>query len=144
MMRRKGRSLALQLLFAVDLRNEKLDEVKRTFLFDKHVPKDVKDFVERLCNGVQKNISLIDHLITTHCDNWKLDRLSIVDRNILRIAVFEILYCSDIPDIVSINEAIELAKKYSGKESGRFVNGILDKIREEKNHRNQEKSQNSR
>lgn len=124
--------MALQLLFAVDLRNDEIDEVKHTFFFSKHVTKDVKDFVERLSQGVRENLTSIDRLITTHCDNWKLDRLSVVDRNILRIAVFEILYCPDIPDIVSINEAIELAKRYSGKESGKFVNGILDKVREEK------------
>ena len=70
----------------------------------------------------------IDKVIAETSENWSLERISVIDRTILRFAVYELLYCDDIPHSVSINEAIELAKKYSGDESGKFINGILDRI----------------
>ncbi len=87
------------------------------------------DFVELLLEGTIKNKTEIDEIITKYVENWELTRLSIVDRNILRIGTFELLKTPDTPVNVIINEAIEIAKKYSTSDSGGFVNGVLDKIK---------------
>ena len=82
-----------------------------------------------LIGGVLKNLSDLDSLIKKYVKNWEIDRMAVIDRNILRMAVYEMLYQDDIPPNVSINEAIELAKKYGDIDSGKFVNGVLDKIK---------------
>ena len=86
-------------------------------------------FAEELARGVIAHHPEIDPLISRHAENWEIDRMGTVDRNAMRIAVYEMLYRNDIPPVVSINEAVELAKAYSSIESGKFVNGILDRIR---------------
>ena len=86
-------------------------------------------FAEELARGVIAHHTEIDPLIAKHAENWEIDRMGTVDRNAMRIAVYEMLYRNDIPPVVSINEAVELAKSYSSIESGKFVNGILDRIR---------------
>ena len=86
-------------------------------------------FTKQLVDGVRKNSVNIDQEISRHSHNWKLNRMSFIDRNILRIAIFEILSCDEIPLKVSINEAIEIAKTYGDKNSAPFINGILDQIR---------------
>ena len=86
-------------------------------------------FAEELARGVIDHHKEIDPLIAKYAENWEIDRMGTVDRNAMRIAVFEMLYRDDIPPVVSINEAVELAKAYSSSESGKFVNGILDRIR---------------
>lgn len=86
-------------------------------------------FAEELARGVISHHSEIDPLISQHAENWEIDRMGAVDRNAMRIATYEMLYRNDIPPVVSINEAVELAKAYSSIESGKFVNGILDRIR---------------
>ncbi len=86
-------------------------------------------FAEELARGVIAHHVEIDPLIAKHAENWEIDRMGTVDRNAMRIAVYEMLYRNDIPPVVSINEAVELAKSYSSIESGKFVNGILDRIR---------------
>lgn len=91
-------------------------------------PPDVRSFAERLVLGVSTHRDEIDGRITSASEHWRLERMPIVDRNVLRIAVFEMIYCSDIPHKVSINEAIELAKMYGSGDSGSFINGILDKV----------------
>ena len=90
-----------------------------------------RHFAEELARGVIAHHAEIDPLIAKHAENWEIDRMGTVDRNAMRIAVFEMLYRDDIPPVVSINEAVELAKAYSSVESGKFVNGILDRIRKE-------------
>ncbi len=92
---------------------------------------ELRLFADPLIRGTLEHLSEIDALIKKHTKNWQLHRIATVDRNILRLAIYEMLYREDIPPVVSINEAIEIAKKYSTEESGRFVNGILDKIRAE-------------
>jgi len=89
---------------------------------------EVKEFANRLIMGVDKELAAVDEVIVKYATNWQLKRMAIIDRNILRIGVYELLYAADIPPKVTINEAIELAKKYGDLESGKFVNGILDKI----------------
>lgn len=92
-------------------------------------PKKAENFFFKLVNGVEKNKQRLDTVIEDYSNNWKIGRMSCVDRNVLRIAVFEMLYCDDIPLKVSINEAIDVGKKYGTEESGAFINGILDSIR---------------
>lgn len=90
-----------------------------------------RQFAEELIRGVIANHQEIDPLITQHAENWDLERMGTVDRNVMRIAVYEMLHRDDIPPVVSINEAVELAKAFSSTESGKFVNGILDRIRQD-------------
>ena len=90
-----------------------------------------RQFAEELARGVIAHHQDIDPLISKHAENWEIDRMGTVDRNAMRIAVYEMLYRDDIPPVVSINEAVDLAKSYSSIESGKFVNGILDRIRKE-------------
>lgn len=127
--RRRARSLALQLLYALDISPADKTEVEELFWEGKKTNQEVKEFAQILVKGTRKNLPRIDLLISRHADNWKLDRLSSVDRNILRLATYELLYCEDIPPAVSIDEAIELARAYSTLDSPAFVNGVLDKIR---------------
>jgi N utilization substance protein B len=125
--RRKSRELALQMLFQLDVNKDGPNWRKQ--FWDLHpAPPDVKTFSEQLVDGVLKHQEEIDRLIQKHALNWALSRMSIIDRNILRCAVYELLGLSDIPAKVTINEAIEIAKRYSDEESGAFVNGILDHI----------------
>ena len=95
--------------------------------------KDIKDadiikYAEVLANGVSRNISEIDEKISEYATNWQLKRMAVIDRNILRIGTYELLFAPDIPPKATINEAVELAKKYGDLESSKFVNGILDKL----------------
>lgn len=127
--RRRARSLALQLLYALDISPADKKEVEELFWEGKKTNRKVREFTEILINGTRENITYIDHLISQCADNWRLDRLSTIDRNVLRLATYELLHLKDIPPIVSIDEAIELARTYSTSDSPAFVNGVLDKIR---------------
>lgn len=127
-MRRKGRELALQALYQVDLTG---DEPKRAVqLFWEHceAPDDARTFGEDLVGGVLEEQTRIDELIAGSSDNWRLGRLSHVDRNILRVATYELLCRRDVPANVAIDEAIEIAKRFGTDESPTFVNGVLDHI----------------
>jgi len=126
--RRRSRELAMQALFEMDMSHD--DSMARLALFqDSFKPaKKVLPFFTLLVKGVIENKTEIDSLIDRHSSNWKLSRISCVDRNIIRVAVFEILFCQDIPAKVSINEAIDIGKKFSTEESGAFINGILDSV----------------
>jgi N utilization substance protein B len=88
----------------------------------------VSAFTDRLTSGIHEHLKIIDERISRHATNWQLKRMAVIDRNVLRIGVYELIYASDIPPKVTINEAVELAKKYGDMESSKFVNGILDKI----------------
>jgi N utilization substance protein B len=88
-------------------------------------------FAEPLIRGVVQHRTQIDELIKKHTQNWDFNRIAAVDRNVMRLAIFEMLYRDDIPPVVSINEAVDIAKKFSTQDSGKFVNGILDKVRGE-------------
>jgi N utilization substance protein B len=95
-------------------------------------PNEERDeFVERIVLGVLKHCMEIDRLIEQCSENWRLDRMSVIDRNILRMAAFELLYCEEIPPKVTLNEAIDLGKRYGSGDSGSFINGILDRIQNE-------------
>lgn len=93
--------------------------------------KSTQEFAEGLIRGVMEKLPELDAKIKSLADNWDLSRLAPVDRNILRLAIYEMLFREEIPPVVSINEAIEIAKRYSTEESGKFVNGILDRVKKE-------------
>jgi transcription antitermination protein NusB len=138
--RRKARELALQALYQVDFYGPVLEDSVSLFWQDQQVGEDTVEFAQRLVEGVQRRSEEINGLIESHSEHWKLSRMSRVDRNILRMAVLELLEMDDIPYKVTIDEAIELGKKFGTGESGAFINGILDQIlkrltREEKIHK---------
>lgn len=124
-----SREIALKILYAVDIAKEPVEEICRKFWENsEEIDGSVKEFSDFLVYGVEANREEVDKIISTYADNWKLGRMATIDRNILRIASFELLYETDIPPKVAINEAIEMAKKYGDRDSGKFVNGILDKV----------------
>jgi len=125
--RRRAREFALQMLYQFDI-NRGTVNVTEEFWRDKKAPVRVKEFANMLVEGVIKNLSFIDEKIALSAEHWSIDRMAVVDRNILRMATYELLFLKDIPAKVTINEAIEIAKKYGGDESSSFVNGILDRI----------------
>lgn len=129
MKRREGREYALQLLFQFDFTGKKPDrEALDEFWGELKADDKTREFAENIINCTINNLAKIDAVIKKAAENWILERMAVVDRNILRYAVYELLYCPDIPSIVTINEALEIAKKYSSNEAASFINGILDKI----------------
>jgi transcription antitermination factor NusB len=129
--RTKARQLALQILYQIDITRENSATSLENFWRSqkKELDSAVKQFSLELVEGIQKNREIIDRKIAQYAENWELRRMAVVDRNILRQACFELLFRPEIPPKVAINEAIELAKHFSSTEAGKFVNGILDKIR---------------
>jgi N utilization substance protein B len=128
--RRHARECALQMLFQRDLSGNSHAEIRETFWDERPEPEDVRQFADRLVEGTVSQIDQIDRLITERAEHWRLERMPVVDRNILRVAVYELL-SSETPAAVIINEAIEIARKFSTDESTVFVNGVLDRIRKE-------------
>jgi transcription antitermination protein NusB len=132
MKRRKAREYALQILFRIDFTDKKLEKADLDeFWSDKQEKKEIRDFTEELVRGTLQRLEEIDKRLEGVAENWMLKRMAAVDRNILRSAAFEILYRKDIPPAVAINEALEIAKKYSSLESASFLNGILDRLAKE-------------
>ncbi|HWD18769.1 MAG TPA: transcription antitermination factor NusB [Verrucomicrobiae bacterium] len=154
--RREARERAVQFLFQHDLNApENLDEALDHFWESQRsaaitlekggatwgqkveIPPATTDeaatrmFADKLIRGVVENLPALDERIKQHAENWDLHRMAVVDRNILRLAIYEMLFRDDIPPVVSINEAVDVAKKFSTVDSGKFVNGILDKIKGE-------------
>ena len=127
--RTHARELALKALYQIDVRKENLLS-SYELLLDEGQPFDeaIKEFSDMLIRGTVDKLLVLDERINNYATNWELKRMAIVDRNILRLAFFELMFCQDIPSKVTINEAVELAKKYGDVESGKFVNGILDKF----------------
>ncbi len=133
--RTKAREFALQVLYQMDITHDDVGVSLGSFWqsLEEDLDTELKDFTEALVKGVAQNLKTIDAKITQFAANWKLERMAVVDRNILRLGCFELLFREDIPPKVSINEGVELAKKYSGPDAGKFVNAILDKVKIEKN-----------
>ncbi|MFH2092065.1 MAG: transcription antitermination factor NusB [Pseudomonadota bacterium] len=137
--RRQARELALQALFFLDM--EQLGSGKKSDLTidqnieafcsnnEEELTKSVKPFFDTLIHGVMEHKARIDDLLNQCSKNWKISRMPVVDRNIMRIATYEFLECDDIPDSVTINEAVEIGKKFGSKDSGAFINGVLDQIK---------------
>ena len=127
--RTKARECALKILYAIDITKDAPEDCIKIF-WDNHdiVNTEIRKFADYLIEGTCKNKELIDSLITKYATNWQIQRMATVDRNIIRMASFELLFAEGIPPKVSINEAIEIAKKYGDRDSSKFVNGVLDKI----------------
>ena len=127
--RTKARERALQALYQIDVASEDLDEALARFWRSfEPVEREVQEAAEALVRGVAAHRREIDDAIEGASKHWRLDRMPKVDRNVLRVAVFELLHSADVPVKVAINEAIELGKKYGSESSGAFVNGVLDRI----------------
>jgi len=132
MKRRRAREYALQILFQLDITGEDFtDEIFNEFWEGNHEDSDVRDFTRDVVLKTVENLQRIDALIQECTDHWSLQRMAVIDRNILRAATSELLFRPDIPPQVVINEAIEVAKKYSTEDSASFINGILDRIARE-------------
>lgn len=129
--RTKARECALKVLYQIDITRDSAEVLLAEFWKTQEAEPEVKDFTVRLVNGVSANIKKIDEKISKYASNWKLNRMAVIDRNVLRLGAYELLFCEDIPPKVSINEAVDLAKKFGDAESGKFVNGILDRINKE-------------
>ena len=133
--RRKSRELALQALYQWNITRQDpfliLDQLKANFS-----PADEEDeFAQQIVVGVLEHYNHIDELIEKFLEHWRLDRISIIDRNILRMAIFELLFREDIPPRVTLNEAIDLGKRFGSEDSSAFINGVLDHIQKEVIHK---------
>lgn len=128
--RRTSRELSMKLLYQMEIQKDGIKEQIEDFISENNINGEDREFICELIDGVLKNKRDIDNLIEKNLKGWKIDRISKIDLSILRLAIHEILNRPDIPLSVSINEAIELAKKYSTEESGAFINGVLGKIAE--------------
>ncbi|MBV8052231.1 MAG: transcription antitermination factor NusB [Acidobacteriaceae bacterium] len=130
--RRKSRELALQMLFQADMGRQAADEVRRTFWREHNsVSDEVRGFTEDLFRVAGDHRQEIDDLIERHAENWRMERMAAVDRNLLRAAVAELLGFPATPKAVVINEALEIARKFSSPESVQFINGVLDSVGKE-------------
>jgi len=127
--RRKARELALQMLFQWDLGRHSPEHVISSFLEAQKVDTDVGHFARALFEGTVAEVEALDRRVRKHAEHWRLERMAAVDRNLLRLALYELLHCPDTPPAVVINEALEIARRYSGKDSVEFINGVLDAIR---------------
>lgn len=129
--RSRAREVALQVLYQDDFRSEPEGGDDESFLRARLADSELVGFASGLVNGVRRNRGEIDAELTQKADNWSLHRMAATDRNVLRMGAFEILY-SDTPNRVAINEAIELAKRFGSAQSAQFVNGVLDRLLEER------------
>jgi N utilization substance protein B len=128
--RTQARECALQILYQYEMNPEPMAEILRKFWFqqDEIFSEEARSFAEKLALGTIENQAEIDKVLERYADNWELSRMAMIDRNVMRLATYELLYLADVPPKVTLNEAVNLAKKFSQEESGKFVNGILDKI----------------
>ena len=129
--RREGRLAAVQYLYQLDIHGDPTADLRTEFWALREGSDKVRAFAEALVNGVIQHQAELDDRIRKYAQNFLLERLNVVDRNILRLAIFEMFYNLEVPPVVAINEAIELAKHLGGQDSGKFVNGILDKVKTE-------------
>jgi transcription antitermination protein NusB len=130
--RRKSRELALQMLFQADMGKQDAEQVRRTFWAEnKAASAEVRGFADDLFRSAIDRVAEIDVLIEKHAEHWRMERMAAVDRNLLRAAVAELLVYPETPRAVVINEALEIARKFSSPESVHFVNGVLDSIGKE-------------
>lgn len=124
--RRRARELALQLLYQFELTDAAPEEMQAGFEEWRNASDSVREFADNLLRGTLERLAKIDEELGHQTTHWRLERLAAVDRNILRLAMFELIFESETPHAVVIDEAIEIAKKFGTKDSGRFVNGVLD------------------
>ncbi len=130
--RRKAREVALQFLYQLDLHGADDPVPYESEFWGRHpVDPTSRAFAEALVRGTKQHQAKVDALIGQYAEHWDLDRMAVVDRNILRLAVYELLWVPEVPPKVAINEAIEIAKKFGTGESSRFINGLLDRVHKE-------------
>ncbi len=129
--RRKARESTLQILFQLEFNNSQPEKAIKQYWKYRRASQEIKSYSDLLVEGILSHQEEIDTLIQSVSEHWRLARMAVVDRNILRIAVFELLYEKNIAPAIIINEAIEIAKKYSNEEGAMFVNGLLDAVRKE-------------
>ena len=144
-LRRKSRQAALALLYQSDMGVPDFAAHLEHYFSQNRLPAKAKDYAEQIVHGVIENLQELDEAITKVSAHWRLDRMNVIDRNILRLAAYEILFKADIPRKVSINEAIEIAKAFGTEDSGSFINGILDRFQkpeEEQSESPEEKPEN--
>ena len=131
-LRRDAREAAVQFLYQLDTHKPAdVEKALAEFWKQNEEPQNVREFAADLLRGTLEKLPEIDARLRTLADNWDFERLAVVDRNILRLALYEMLFRTEIPPVVSINEAIEIAKKFSSAESGKFVNGLLDRVKKD-------------
>jgi len=126
--RTSARHAALQLLYALELADEPAEAVIRAFWRETPGDPEGRPYAELLVTGVRDNQVTIDERITQASQNWRIERMTPVDRNLLRIATYELEFISDVPRAVAIDEAVEIAKRFGSEESSKFINGVLEKI----------------
>lgn len=126
--RRKARELALQMLFQYDMSGNAPDMVIATFEDLEKSKANTREFATKIFKGTVDHMEKIDEMIQAQADNWRLSRMAVVDRNIIRMSIYEFLHEDDTPKLVIIDEAIEIAKKFGTQKSSQFINGILDGI----------------
>lgn len=126
--RRKARELVIQILFYMEYNPGDPEKGFELICDNYNAPKKLRNFSKKLVQGIYENLEYIDNLIKKSSQNWRLERMSRVDRCILRLSVFEFFFMEDIPPKVSIDEAVELGKKFGTEESGSFINGVLDNV----------------
>jgi transcription antitermination protein NusB len=126
--RRRAREAAIQIWYQIDQGGFPVESAERNYWAVHSVPDDIREFADALVNGVAEKQEAIDGLISEHSAHWRLSRMAAVDRNILRVAIYELLHCGDVPIRVTLNEAIEIGKRFGTEESGAFINGILDQV----------------
>ena len=136
--RRKARELALQMLFQYDLSGNDPEMVIRTFEDLQKAKPNIRDFAVRVFRGTIEHMTSIDEMLTAQAENWRISRMAVVDRNIIRSSIYEFLHETDTPKLVIIDEAIEIAKKFGNDKSPQFINGILDGILKRYNLRDAE------
>lgn len=129
--RRFGREWAVQFLFQQDFNTGDTERALEDFWRLQNVPPKARPFAAELIRGVLDHIRELDRRIQHYAEHWEVKRMNAVDRNAIRLALFEMLFRPDIPPVVSINEAVDIAKSFSSNESGKFVNGILDRARKD-------------
>jgi N utilization substance protein B len=129
--RHESRSLGVQMLFQRDFNEGPLEEAFELFWEQNKTGPKVRVFTEELVRGVESHRPEIDSMLQSYAEHWDVARMNAIDRNIMRLALYEMFFRPDIPPIVSINEAVDLAKEYCGHESSRFVNGILDRAKKD-------------
>lgn len=135
--RTQSREIALQILYQYEMNPCPVRELMDLYWNNNQtVPEEVRQFSEILVEGTVKHVTELDEIIIKAAQNWDLKRMAVIDRNILRFAAFELLFLADVPPKVSINEAVNIAKRFSQEESGKFVNGILDHINHTEKPRN--------
>lgn len=126
--RRKSREFAMQMLYQWELSGNTPEQVSESFFRERTAEQEVERFARELFRGAVNDVRALDHTIAEHAKNWRLERMAAVDRGILRMATYELLHCPGTPPQAVINEALEIARRYSGGDSVQFINGILDSV----------------